>query len=60
MKFKTTTPRTTLLQGANYTPSATTDITETWRKAGWVPLNELRKQASKAVSRAKERRHAGA
>jgi hypothetical protein len=60
MKVKTTTPRTSLLEGANYTPSATTDITETWRKAGWVPLNELRKQASRAVSRAKERRHAGA
>ena len=55
MKFKTTTPRTTLLQGAKYTPSAITDVTETWRRAGWVPLNEVRKQATKAVSRAKER-----
>jgi hypothetical protein len=60
MKVKTTNPRITLLQGAKYTPSATTDITETWRKAGWVPLNEVRKQATKAVSKAKERRHAGA
>jgi hypothetical protein len=55
MKVKTTTPRTTLLQGANYTPSATTDIRETWRRHGWVPLNEVRKQATKAVSKAKER-----
>lgn len=60
MKVKTTTPRTTLLQGANYTPSAATDIRETWRKAGWVPLNEVRKQASKAVSKAKGRSNAGA
>jgi hypothetical protein len=57
MKVKTTTPRTTLLQGANYTPSATTDIRETWRRHGWVPLNEVRKQATKAVSKAKERRN---
>ena len=56
MKVKTTTPRTTLLQGANYTPSATTDIRETWRKHGWVPLNEVKKQAVKAVSKARERR----
>lgn len=56
MKVKTTTPRTTLLQGANYTPSATTDIRETWRKHGWVPLNEVKKQATRAVSKAKERR----
>lgn len=55
MKVKTTTPRTTLLQGANYTPSATTDIRQTWRKHGWVPLNEVKKQAVKAVSKAKER-----
>ena len=57
MKVKTTNPRTTLLQGANYTPSATTDIRDTWRKFGWVPLNEVKKQASRAVSRAKERRN---
>jgi hypothetical protein len=60
MKVKTTTPRITLLQGAKYTPSATTDIRETWRKHGWVPLNEVNKQATKAVSKAKERSHAGA
>jgi hypothetical protein len=58
MKVKTTTPRITLLQGAKYTPSATTDIRETWRKHGWVPLNEVNKQATKAVSKAKERSHA--
>lgn len=57
MKFKTTNPRTTLLQGANYTPAAATDIKDTWRKFGWVPLNEVKKQASRAVSRAKERRN---
>lgn len=60
MKVKTTNPRTTLLQGANYTPAATTDIRETWRKAGWVPLNEVKRQASRAVSKAKERRNVGA
>jgi hypothetical protein len=60
MKVKTTTPRTTLLQGAKYTPSAITDVTETWRKHGWVPLNEVNKQATKAVNKAKERSHAGA
>jgi hypothetical protein len=43
------------LQGANYTPSATTDIRESWRRAGWVPLNEVRKQATKALSKANER-----
>lgn len=60
MKVKTTTPRLTLLQGANYTPAATTDIRETWRKAGWVPLNEVKRQATKAVSKAKERSNARA
>ena len=60
MKAKTTNPRTTLLQGANYTPAAATDIENTWRKFGWVPLNEVKKQATKAVSRAKERRNVGA
>lgn len=60
MKVKTTNPRTTLLQGANYTPAAVTDITETWRKHGWVPLNEVKKQATKAVSKAKERSNARA
>jgi hypothetical protein len=60
MKVKTTNPRITLLQGAKYTPSATTDIRETWRKHGWVPLNEVNKQATKAVNKAKERSHASA
>lgn len=60
MKVKITAPRTTLLQGAKYTPSATTDVRETWRKFGWVPLNEVTKQATRAVSKAKERSHAGA
>jgi hypothetical protein len=60
MTVKSTTPRTTLLQGAKYTPSATTDIRETWRKHGWVPLNEVTKQATKAVSKAKERSNARA
>ena len=58
MKVKTTNPRTSLLQGAKYTPSAITDVTETWRRAGWVPLNEVNKQATRAVSKAKERSHA--
>ena len=60
MKTKTTNPRITLLQGAKYTPSAITDVTETWRKHGWVPLNEVNKQATRAVSKAKERSYAGA
>jgi hypothetical protein len=60
MTVKSTTPRTTLLQGAIYTSSASTDIRETWRKHGWVPLNEVNKQATKAVSKAKERSNARA
>lgn len=55
MKVKIITPRLTLLQGAKYTPSATTDVRETWRKFGWVPLNEVNKQATRAVSKARER-----
>jgi hypothetical protein len=58
MKVKTITPQVTLLQGAKYTPSATTDITETWRRFGWVPLNEVNNQATKAVGKAMERSHA--
>jgi hypothetical protein len=55
MNVKPTIPRITLLQGAHYTSSAATDIQNTWRKFGWVPLSEAKKPAPQAVSKTKER-----
>lgn len=55
MEVKPTIPHTTLLQGARYTSSAATDIRDTWRRHGWVPLNEAKKPAAQAVSKTEER-----
>ena len=32
-----------LLQGHPYTPAAKTDVTETWRKFGWLPNDKTRR-----------------
>lgn len=53
-------PSKTLLQGADYTPAAATDVSKTWRKFGWLPKHELdaQAQAKAVVTMAKERRNA--
>lgn len=63
MTVKITTPRKSLLQGADYTPAAKTDVTKTWRKSGWMPKEEIEaelnaQQTLKRVSR-RERTDAG-
>lgn len=54
------TPIATLLQGCKYTPAAATDITQTWRRFGWVPKAEQEAQAKTVltVAKAKGARHA--
>jgi hypothetical protein len=53
-------PTKTLLQGADYTPAAATDVTKTWRRFGWLPKHEMdaQAQAKAAVTLAKGRSHA--
>ena len=57
---KTIHPSKTLLQGADYTPAAATDVSKTWRKFGWLPKHEqdAQAQAKALVTAAKERRNA--
>jgi hypothetical protein len=38
---KITFPTKSLAQGCEYKPASHTDIQRTWRKFGWMPLNEL-------------------
>lgn len=52
-------PTTSLLQGAKYIPAAQTDITQTWRKHGWIPQDELRAKAKQTVRKAKENSNVG-
>jgi hypothetical protein len=39
--LKTTYPTKTLAQGCEYKPASHTNIQQTWRKFGWMPLAEL-------------------
>jgi hypothetical protein len=41
---KVTYPTKTLAQGCQYTSAAATDVQQTWRKFGWLPLAELTAQ----------------
>ena len=52
---KITYPTKTLAQGCKYTPSNHTDIEQTWRKFGWMPLAEVaaNDEAKSTVKRAK-------
>lgn len=63
MTVKITTPRKSLLEGAEYTNAASTDIQQTWRKFGWVPIEEreaeLKAQQTVKRIKAKERTDAG-
>jgi|APGre2960657373_1045057.scaffolds.fasta_scaffold140195_3 hypothetical protein len=40
-----TLPTKTLLQGCEYVPAAKTDVTQTWRRFGWVPTEKTPVQA---------------
>ena len=40
-----TPPSKTLLQGCEYVPAAKTDVTQTWRRFGWVPTEKTPVQA---------------
>ena len=53
--LKTTYPTKTLAQGCEYKPAAHTDIAQTWRKFGWMPLAEVaaNDEAKSTVKRAK-------
>jgi hypothetical protein len=63
MSAKITTPPKTLLQGAEYTSAAATDIERTWRKHGWLPKEEreaeLKAQQTVKRMKIKERNDAG-
>ena len=52
---KVTYPTKTLAQGCEYKPAAHTDIEQTWRKFGWMPLAELtaQEQTKQTVKKAK-------
>jgi hypothetical protein len=63
MTVKVTTPGKSLLQGAEYTNAASTDIERTWRKFGWIPKQEreaeLKAQQTVKRMKSKERNDAG-
>lgn len=63
MAVKITIPPKTLLQGAEYTSAAATDVERTWRKHGWLPKEEreaeLRAQQAVKRMKTKERTDAG-
>jgi hypothetical protein len=52
---KITYPTKTLAQGCEYRPAAHTNIEQTWRKFGWMPLAELtaQEQTKQTVKKAK-------
>jgi hypothetical protein len=52
---KITYPTKTLAQGCEYRPAAHTNIEQTWRKFGWMPLAEVaaNEEAKTTVKRAK-------
>lgn len=63
MTVKIITPSKSLLQGAEYRNSASTDIEATWRKFGWVSKEEreaeLKAQQTVKRMKSKERSNAG-
>jgi hypothetical protein len=62
MSTKIITPPKTLLEGAEYTSAAATDVMRTWRKYGWLPKEEreaeLKAQQTVKRMKTKERNDA--
>jgi hypothetical protein len=63
MTDKITTPKKTLLDGAEYINAASTNVEQTWRKHGWLPKEEreaeLKAQQTVKRMKTKERSDAG-